>query len=225
MNWMDIIVDPRFIDLLSTFGLAVVLVLYFVFWRDPRQAKFRRERDEKQNTFWKDRYDNLLQNYELLSKNYIRLEEDLRPESRRCSDEQAIRLAELGLDRDLYKLYYFMCEKLDGRRHEDIGTFMAESIIGTNNAWSQFKSPFPRVERIGDLYGNYTKNGESLKQELEKILEEDIPNEERKPKVWKLLFEDTVNMKGEFHGFIQSLNDGKEVSPYCERAETANDKA
>jgi len=225
MNWVNIIGDPRFINFLSTFGLAVVLVLYFVFVRDPKQAKFQQERDEKQTQFWKGRYDNLLKNYELLSKNYIRLEEDLRPESRMCSKEQAIRLAELGLDRDLYKLYYFMCEKLDSRRHEDVGTFMAESIIGTNDAWAKFKSPFPRVERIGELYGNYTNNGESIKLELEKILEEDMPNEEKKPKVWKLLFEDTVNMKGEFHGFIQSLGDGKEVSPYRERAETAKDKA
>ena len=214
MNWIDIIGDPRFIDFLSTFGLAVVLVLYFVFVRDPKQAKF-----------WQGRYDKLTDNYENLSKNYIRLEEDLRPESRMCSNEQAVRLAELGLDRDLYKLYYFMCEKLDGRRIEDVGTFMAESIIGTNDAWSKFKSPFPRVERIGDLYGNYTNNGESLKLELEKILKEDISNEEKKPNVWKLLFEDTVNMKGEFQGFIQSLGNGKEVRPYCERPETANDKA
>lgn len=214
MNWINIIGDPRFINFLSTFGLAVVLVLYFVFVRDPKQAKF-----------WQGRYDKLTDNYESLSKNYIRLEEDLRPESRMCSDEQAVRLAELGLDRDLYKLYYFMCEKLDSRRLENVGTFMAESIIGTNDAWSKFKTPFLRVPRIGDLYGIYTNNGESLKLKLNEILNEEIPNEEKKAKVWNLLFENTVNMKGEFQGFIQSLGNGKEVSPYHERAETAKDKA
>lgn len=206
---MSIIGDPRFITFLSTFGLAVLLVLYFVFVRDPKQAKF-----------WQERYDKLADNYDNLSKNYIRLEEDLRPESRMCSDEQAVRLAELGLDRDLYKLYYFMCEKLDGRRLENVGTFMAESIRDTNDAWSKFKSPFLRVPRIGDLYGIYTNNGESLKVELEKIFQEDIPDEEKekkKAKLWNLLFQNTVNMKGDFQTFIQNLSNGKEVTPYNER--------
>lgn len=209
-KFIEIISNEVFLDFLSTFGLAVLLVLYFVFVRDPKQAKF-----------WQERYDKLTDNYDNLSKNYIRLEEDLRPESRMCSDEQAIRLAELGLDRDLYKLYYFMCEKLDGRRLEDVGTFMAESIIGTNDAWSKFKSPFLRVPRIGDLYGIYTNSGESLKVELEKILQEDIPDEEKekkKAKFWNLLFQSAVNMKGEFQTFIQSLSNGKEVKPYHERA-------
>ena len=208
MNWITIIGDPRFINFISTFGLAVALVVYFVFVRDPKQAKF-----------WHERYDKLTDNYENLSTNYIRLEEDLRPESRMCSDEQATRLADLGLDRDLYKLYYYMCEKLEGRRLEGIATFIAESIRDTNDAWSKFKSPFLRVPRIGDLYGIYTNNGESLKLKMEEILKEDIPTEEKKPRVLNLLFENAVNMKREFQGFTQSVADGKEVKPYHERAE------
>lgn len=221
-DFLKIITDARFVDFLSTFGLAVVLVLYFVLWRDPRQTKFWQARDQKQTQFWQERYDNLLKNYELLRDNYIRLEEDLRPESRICSNEQAKRLANLGLDRDLYKLFYYMCEKLDGRRRENIGVFIAESIRATNDAWSKFKSPFPRVPRFGDLYGIYTNNGESLKLLLEKILEDDIPDEEKKSKMWNLLFENTVNMKREFQEFIQCLDNGKEIRPYHEQPETVN---
>jgi hypothetical protein len=210
MGFYEIISNEAVTHFLSTFGLAVLLVLYFVLWRDPRQAKY-----------WRERYDKLIENYNSLSKNYNHLEENLRPESRMCSPDQARNLAELGLDRDLYKLYYYMCEKVDGRRPESIATFIAESIRHTNDVWLKFKSPFLRVPHIGDLYGIYTNNGESLKQELEKIFEEKSPNEEKKLKLLNLLFENTVNMKNEFQKFIQNLSKGIEISPYHEQAEAA----
>ena len=206
-KFIEIITNQGFIHFFSTFGLAVVLVLYFIFVRDRAWEKF-----------WRKRYDQLIGNYESLRDNYILLENDLRPESRRCSSEQAARLAELGLDRDLYKLYYYLCEKLDGRRLEDVGVYLAESIRDTNNAWSKFKSPFPRVPRISELYGAYSNNGESLKLQLDGILNEELPNEEKKAKLWNLLFGNTVNMKGEFQEFLQGLGNGKEVKPYHERA-------
>jgi len=203
MWFLEIITNETFIQLLSTLGLAVVVVLYFVLVRDPKQAKC-----------WRQRYDKLTENYDRLSENYIRLENDLRPESRMCREEQARNLVDLGLDRDLYKLYYYMCAKLDSRRLEDVCAFVEESISATNEAWSKFKSPFMKVPRIGDLYGIYTNSGESLKLELEEILKEKIPDEEKKAKVWNLLFTNTVNMKREFQELLQSLSNGKEVSPY-----------
>ena len=210
MGLIDIIGDPRFVNFLSTFGLAVVLVLYFVFVRDPKQAGY-----------WQERYKKLIDNYDILSETYTRLREDLKPETRKCTSDQAKRLASIGLDRDLYKLYYYMCGKLEDKRPESIATFITESIRDTNDVWSEFISPFPRVEHIGDLYEIYTKNGESLKQKLEEIVQENIPTEKKKSQVLNLLFENTENMKTDFQGFIKDLAKGKEIKPYHERAVTA----
>ena len=210
MGFIDTITDPNFIKFLSTFGLAVVLVLYFILWRDPK-----RDKD------WRQRYDKLTGNYDSLSKSYNCIERNLVPESREVSHDQAVKLAELGLDRDLYKLYYYMCEKVDGRRPESVATFIAESIGDTNKVWTKFTSPFPRVPCISDLYGVYMNNGGTLKLELEKIFETDVPSEEKKDQILHLLFDNAVNMKGEFQIFLKNLNDGKEITPYNERAVAA----
>ena len=210
MGSIDIITDPRFIKLLSTYGLAVVRVLYIFFWRDPKRDKY-----------WRERYDELVGNYNSLSKSYDIIESNLIPEKREISHEQAKGLANIGLDRDLYKLYYFMRGKLEDRRPESMGTFIAESIRDTNDVWSNFVSPFPNVERIGDLFAIYTNSGESLRLKLEEVLQEDIPIEKKESKILNLLFENTENMKTEFQGLIKRLDEHKEVKPYKERAVAA----
>jgi hypothetical protein len=192
------------IEIISTFGLAVLLVLYFVFIRDPKKDKF-----------WQNRYDKLIDGYDHLKDNYIRLENDLRPESRIISDEQAINIADLGLDRDLYKLYYYMCEKIEGRRREGINFFIEDSIRITNIVWSKFKSPFPMVSQIGDLYGIYSSQEKSLEQKLEEIFNNDkLSNDDKKKLIWNKLIEDTKNMKKEFQEFIRKLREGREVVPF-----------
>jgi hypothetical protein len=217
-KFIEIISNQAFIEFLGTFGLAVLLVLYFVLRYIPKKDKEWQKRYDELIAFWEKKYDELLDNYTELSRNYQRLEEHLRPESRMCSKEQGTQLANLGLDRDLYKLQYYMSEKIDGRRREDVGTFIAESIRSTNEAWSKFKSPFQNVPRIGDLYGVYTNGGESLKVQLEEMFQEEIPEEDRKSKIWNLLLANTEKMKSEFQEFLHNLSNAKEVTPYYAKA-------
>ena len=191
---------------MSTFGLAVVLVLYFIFWRDPKREKE-----------WRKRYDKLVEDYNSLSSSYSCIERNLVPESREVSHDQAVKLAELGMDRDLYKLYFYLCEKIDGKRPESISTFIAESIGDTNKVWAKFTSPFPRVPCISDLYEIYLNKGGNLKLELDEIIEANIASEEKKTQILHSLFDRLVDMKGEFQTYIKNLSDGKEVTPYSER--------
>lgn len=202
-EFIEVITSQGFIQFLGTFGLGVVLALYFVLFYIPKKDKF-----------WQGMYDELVKNYEQLRDNYFRLEEHLRSETRKCSPEQGTQLANLGFDRDLYKLYYIASEIIDGRRRESVGVFIAESIRDTNQVWSNFRSPFQNVPRIGDLYGIYTSNGESLKEQLEEMIKEDIPEEDKKNKIWDFLRTNTENMKSEFQEFLHKLKDAKEVTPY-----------
>jgi len=202
-TFIEIISSQGFIQLLSTFGLGVVLAVYFVFFYIPKKDKF-----------WQTKYDELIKNYEKLRDNYARMLNAIEPETVKCTPEQGIKLADLGLDRDLYKLYFIASEIIDGRRRGGIGVFIAESIRSTSQVWSKFRSPFQNVPRIGDLYGVYTSNGESLKDQLEEMLKEDIPNDDKKDKIWEFLRMNTENMKREFQQFLDDLKDGKEVTPY-----------
>lgn len=213
-KFLEIISNQAFIEFLGTFGLAVLLVLYFVLIYIPKKDKVWHKKYDDLITYWQQKYEELSSNYTELSRDYHRMEENLFPESRECSKDQGTQLANLGLDRDLYKLYYYMSEKIDGRRREGIGTFIAESIRETNQAWAKFKSPFRNVPRIGDLYGVYTNSGESLKAQLEEIFEEEISEEDRKAKIWDLLLANTENMKTEFQQYLSNLSNGKEVVPY-----------
>ncbi|MHC4535240.1 MAG: hypothetical protein ACYS6K_14925 [Planctomycetota bacterium] len=213
-KFVDIISNQVFIEFISTFGLAVLLVLYFVLIYIPKKDKVWMKKIDDEFKFMMKKYDDLTDNYNELSRHYYGIEQHLLPETRMCSKEQGTQLTNLGLDRDLYKLYYYTSEKIDGRRREDIGTFIAESIRATNEAWAKFKSPFQNVPRVSDLYDVYTNGGESLKVQLEEILNEGIPEEEKKFKIWNKLFSNTENMKREFQDCLHRLSNGKEVTRY-----------
>ncbi len=213
-KFLEIISNQSFIEFLGTYGLAVLLVLFFVFIYIPKKDKAWQKKYDELIAFWQKKYEELADNYTELTRDYHRIEENLFPETRKCSKEQGTQLANLGLDRDLYKLYYYTSEKLDGRRRESIGTFITESIRSTKAAWSEFASPFQNVPCIGDLYGVYANNGESLKVQLEEMLNEEIPEEDRKAKIWDLLLANTENMKTEFQEYLRKLSDSKEVTPY-----------
>ncbi len=195
------------IEIISTYGLAVLLVLYFVFIREPKKEKF-----------WENQYSKLAENYEELSNNYRKLEESLKPHSRMCSIEQARNLADIGLDRDLYKLYYRMCEKIEGRSRDTIRSFIDDSIRITRNVWSKFKSPFIKVPYIGDLYGVYSIKDKNLEDNLQEIYDNDkLTNDEKKTNIWTKLRQDTIDMKNDFDGFLSKLEMGGEIISYTER--------
>jgi len=215
---LSLLGSQAFISFLGTFGLAVVLVLYFVFFQEPKRDKFWQDKYDQLLHSWQEKYDQLLEQYKSLSDTYKRLESDLRPETRICSDEQSHRLVHLGLDRDLYKLYYYLSEKLHGKRPEDLEYFIEDSIRDTNESWSKFISPFPKVQHIGNLYGVYKKQGEAYKLELQEIMESGMTDQEKKDKIFNKLVRNTVNMKREFEESMVKLKQGGEIKPYEESA-------
>lgn len=242
-NLLKLISNPGFTSFLATYGLATVIVLYIILIRDPhRYGKITRHYDllnerytnlyeeyrelsnsyrmlrEKLEQQYQQEYDKLCQSYEDLKGAYDRLEHDLKPETRRLSGEQASKLAELGLDRDLYKLYYYISEKLEGNRKEDLEYFIADSVRDTNQVWLKFISPFPGVPHIGNLYGVYKNHGGSLKADLAEILSnEEMSTDEKRLAVWKKLLNDTLNMKREFDSFLEMQRQHREVHEYQDK--------
>ncbi|MCU7918725.1 MAG: hypothetical protein KZQ95_10255 [Candidatus Thiodiazotropha sp. (ex Epidulcina cf. delphinae)] len=201
----DLFGNQSFINFLSTFGLAVVLVIYFVFFRD-------RKRDE----YFQSKYDLLEKDYRSLSDTYDRLENDLRPETRMCTDEQVARLAYLGLDRDLYKLHYYLSQKIDGRRQENIEYFIQDTIRATNESWFKFTTLFPKVPHITNLYPIYKLNGMTLKHELENIMQSDIPDQEKKDEIYNILAAHCVRQKQEMDENLNKHKQGSEVNECIE---------
>lgn len=233
-DFLALVQSPAFISFLSTFGLAVVLVLYFVIYRDPKQARFWQKKyddlsesysqlSENYNTvtdhldsFWKDQTTSLNQNFEGLKEAYQRLESDLDPKSRVMSEEQARSLCHVGLDRDLYKLYYYVQRRVMGKENTEIALILHDTIIDTNKTWSSFTSPFPLVPRISDLFSVYTNAGGQLSEGLEATLREEGTEEEKVEKAWNTLLNNTINMKREFDDNLEKLRSQRldVVRPY-----------
>jgi len=134
------------------------------------------------------------------------------------SNEQARRLNDIALDRDLYKLFKHLCDKLDGVRSERIEVFLNDTVVDSNALWARFITPFPRVPRITHLYGMYVNGGSTLHEELQNIIdayENDVAR--IKEAIWNKLLENTLNMKNEFQANLQNLEDGKGVEPYQQK--------
>lgn len=76
-TFLEFIGSSALIQFISTFGLAAVLVIYFVFFRDHRLEKAAEDRYKEilkkytENTeYWQTKYDSLDQRYSELSQNY-----------------------------------------------------------------------------------------------------------------------------------------------------------
>lgn len=274
--FLQLISDDAFKAFLGTFGLAVLLVLYFTFYRDPKRErdwqvknnKLLNDLQTKYDQLMKDyvsinnklvsnlqtKYDQLMENYNSISQilndlqthadqlwesqceeirkqnrelrnaitdlnnSYSMLENDLRPHTRVISKEQASALANLGLDRDLYKLSYYMREKILGKKDADISTFVRDSILSTNQLWNMFVSPFPKHKNISELYDIYSMNGRPIEIELERIMNNNkLKDDERITQIWKLLLSSTVEMKIHFDGALKKLKTGDEIKQYTHK--------
>ena len=238
MAFIKLIQDPSFISFISTFGLAVVLVLYFIFYRDPKQQKYFKVTHQKLLDDLGERYkglatdvttlkqcaetctqygkqiDELTTEYNELNDSYKNLLSTFIPEKREMSSEQTRALGNIGLDRDLFKLYTRVCRYLDNDEKRDVGVVIQETINDTNETWERFKTPFPDVPRITHLYGVYSNKGGKLQEALGKILSSDDTDEEKKEKVWNKLTKIVIDMKQELQGNLQKLNDNKQVEPF-----------
>ena len=110
---MDVFINPLgnegFIAFIATYGLATVIVIFIIFFRDPK--RFNNLLDQYKQL--DDRYNDLYVIFRKLQEDYRQLESDIHPQTRRISVDQVRHLVFIGLDRDLYKLYYLMSKKID----------------------------------------------------------------------------------------------------------------
>jgi hypothetical protein len=223
--FIGLIGNSAVIQFLSTFGLATLLVLYFVLIRDPKIQKRRDERDREQAKHWEERdkkwvellqekYDQLVKDYGELATSYFKLEQSLDPQKREMSSSQAQKLCNIALDRDLYKLKHYFCQMIDGDREPIIDESFRDTVMESKALWNEFNPPFPKVNHIDELYEPYVTNGQTIKAKIQPILECNASPEEKKGSIWKTLVEDTVSMKNEFEEDLRKIKDGEVVNKW-----------
>lgn len=130
--------------------------------------------------------------------------------------DQARALCFLGIDRDLYKLYYRLCQRIDTKDEKNKQTIsfcVRDCVFDTNQTWECFRSPFPNFINIRELYGIYKTNGEILQKELEEMEKKFTDKEELKREIWDKFLENTQNMKEEFLEYKKQLENNEEIKP------------
>ena len=236
-GFIKLIENEAFIALIATYGLATLIVIFIIFFRDPRRfnvllnqykqlendykllaksynnldAIYRDMRKDIEKTY-KLEYDQLDARYKALNttflnleKDYQQLEADIHPETRRISVAQARHLTFIGLDRDLYKLYYLMSKKIDFNTDASIENFVRESIRLTNDTWNNFRSPFSKIKHIGSLYEIYSNQGTGLKEKLDKLFNQETDsNDKKKTELWNMLLKNTLDQKQKFDEFSET---------------------
>ena len=99
--FIEMITNPKVMQFITTYGLATLLVLWFILWRDrrlwndlskrykdlnSRYEELRTQFDEYRSL--RNRYRDLTDNYQKLNESYIELSECIRPETIRMSTLQ-----------------------------------------------------------------------------------------------------------------------------------------
>lgn len=215
-----IINNPAFTSFISTFGLATLLVLYFIFIRDPKRDKMWGARYDNLIDEDINRYDHLLEAYNELSQNYQRLEEDLRPHRQAITIVQAEKLCDIALDRDLYKLYVLCCRIIDGDKNLKLESIITESVVNTNTVWGYFTSPFPQILHINELFEVYSTQGSTLKGKLKQIIEN--PKDTTKSDLWDFLFNNELAMSEKFRTAKDNHEKRTTVEPFPKNQESSS---
>ena len=170
--------------IIGTYGLSVVLVVYYVFFLRKKEM---------------DKYSELANKFGDLNRSYIQLRNDLKPNKRIISIDQTRSVGELGLDRDYYKLYKRMielCEKWEADNSVNaeirIENYMVESIIDTIKSWEHFTTP------IGSLKKHFTDtktDGEELGEILCNLVKSDKTTNEKIRTIDALLLNRVLDSK------------------------------
>ena len=129
---------------------------------------------------------------------------------------QSKKLNDLAIDRDFFKLYFRVCEKLDGYNQDDVNAFIRESILDTNETWGEFIPPFPKseIKSLKDLYQMYSNNGVKLQAQIEKIIGSDNSIEDKKKEVYSLLRKMALDMKSHFRVCLENEEKGDPILPF-----------
>ena len=162
---------------------------------------------------FRNRYRELSDNFQNLNESYVNLSECIRPETIRMSTLQTKKINDTALDRDLFKLYVRICEKIDNKRQDDLHTFLKETILDTNETWEEFRPPFrnPEIHSLTDIYPMYINSGSQLKSEIEKICDSDLEEIIKKERVFNFLSENTVNMKNQLRDYLRKEEKGEPI--------------
>lgn len=165
---------------------------------------------------WKMHCESPQTDYKSLRTDYERVLGELDPKQRSLDNEQARALCHACLDRDLYKLFYFVREKIRGREQRSVESHLQETILDTRYAWNQFKSPFPTVLKIFNLFGIYKDSGSSLVQNINSLIGDELSEDDKIARARGKLLEITIGMKGEFDECLQKLETQRadEILPY-----------
>ena len=100
----------------------------------------------------------------------LRIADPMAPE---LTIEQTETLCDIGLDRDRYKLHYYLSQTVEGVQHYRFDYFLAHTIWNTKKVWSKFDGAFPEKDPVSNLYEPYATDGEALKQRLDDIMKND----------------------------------------------------
>jgi hypothetical protein len=224
-SWLTTIVNSDVKDFISTFGLSVLLVLYFVLYRDPRHWNRLNKRYKELYANYSDEYRNLSGSYETLKevheklkRTFEELSTNVRPGIVKMDESQSKKLHDLAVDRDLYKLYFRICERLERSNRKGIRIFLQETINDTNETWDLFPPPFhnPEIRSIRDLYGMYINKGTDLRVKLNEILNSTASESEKKETAFNLLLNNATNMKTSFQENLSRHRQGENVEQYNE---------
>lgn len=224
-NWLATLVNSDVKDFISTFGLSVLLVLYFVFYRDPRHWNRLNRRYKELYAKYSDEYRTLSSSYETLKdaheklkRTFEELSTNVRPGIVKMDESQAKKLHDLAVDRDLYKLFFRICEKLNRSSLKGVKIFLQETINDTNETWGLFPPPFhnPEIRSLTDLYGMYINKGADLRIKLNEILNSTASELEKKEAAFNLLLNNATNMKTSFQENLSRHRQGINVEQYNE---------
>lgn len=142
--------------------------------------------------------------YRITPETAVKYDEELKTKLQHelsvLNNKQAKKINNIAIDRDLYKLYYRFCEKVDGTNEEEMYSFIEETIEDTIGTWDLFRPPFSdnKIDSLAKFYDIYLDNGRKLKEQLEKAFNSENPPEEKKKKVFALLRKTAVEMKEHF---------------------------
>ena len=127
-------------------------------------------------------------------------------ETGKMTFEQAQKLNDLAIDRDLYKLYHRVCQKIDDKKEEGLISFIQETIVDTYDTWRAFQTPFKdsRFHYLSDLYEMYSGKINELEKLVENIIDSENPPEEKKKVVFSLLYKNVISMKTHFRNCVQN---------------------
>jgi len=146
-----------------------------------------------------------------IAEGFAEFQQNLKPETRFISVEQMIALVDLGLDRDIYKLYHRITQNIEARSANDISLMIKEAIIDTNYHWEKFRSPFPPVPMISDLFTIYREGGKTLNNRLCQIVQAEVTVEDKKNQYWQVLVESAIRMKRGVRELVRKYREGEDI--------------